>query len=385
MIPYIVVIACIPLFDVLLKPARSKSLRLLYVWIIFGMLAILAMIRSSTVGVDTQQFVSAYEDIGSNPSFSLDQYRYEYGFTLLCRLLYGISPNPQLLIMVSGAFIVFSVAYTVYHYSYDVALSAFIFLTMCTYFSYLNVMRQAIAVGFVLLGYSRLLRRKWVTAAILFLAAVEFHQSAWLVLFAMLIAILPYSKKTTVIYVCVIVVTFLGSSQVTSFLATLLGREQFYSEAHSGSNYYGALIKLIFFSCIVFMCFHYMSPRYFGSKSTLATQRILQFYQHILMLWIMFAALGVKVEVMSRLGQYFSALVLIIVPFALSRAPIQEWYWVVAIFCIVSFLYFLIIAISRPEWTGAIPYTTNLEGVWQVIKDIFSNHPINNMILYKLG
>ena len=71
----------------ILKPQHSKGARLLFCWIIFGILALLAMIRAYTVGIDTPQFIGAYQDIGFNSSFSLNQYRYEPGFTILCKLL----------------------------------------------------------------------------------------------------------------------------------------------------------------------------------------------------------------------------------------------------------------------------------------------------------
>lgn len=366
MLVYLSILAMIPIMALIMKPSQSRAMRLLYVWIVFGALAILAMFRGYTVGVDTNQFVSVYQNIGLNPSFSLDEYRYEPGFTLLCRFLNGISPEPQLLLVVTGAFILFAVGYTVYRLSNDVALSAFMFVAMTTYCTYLNVMRQAVAVGFVLLGYNLYIKHNWIGAIAFFYIATLFHSSAWVVLVAMALTFVSFTKKTLVAYLLVTAVMFVFSNQVTSILATLMGKERFYSPGHSGTNYYGALIILIFTATIVFMCFFYMGVD--SDEETNSVKPIL--YRHILMLWLMFVAMGVKVEVMVRFSYYFGIMSICIVPYALLNAKGKERYWVKMLFCGVCLSYFLIVEICRPEWHGVVPYVMNYDGLTKLIKDI---------------
>ena len=366
MLVYLSVLAMIPIMALIMKPSHSRTMRLLYVWIVFGALAILAMFRGYTVGVDTNQFVSVYQNIGLNPAFSLDEYRYEPGFTLLCKFLNGISPEPQLLLVVTGAFIVFAVGYTVYRLSDDVALSAFMFVAMTTYCAYLNVMRQAVAVGFVLLGYNFYIKHKWIGAMAYFYIATLFHSSAWVVLIALVLTFVSFTKKTMVGYLVATAVMFVFSSQVTSAVAALMGRDPFYSEAHSGTNYYGALIILMFTVFIVVMCFFYMgidcNEETYSMKPTL--------YRHILMLWLMFVAMGVKVEVMARFSYYFGIMSICIIPYALLHVREKERFWVKMLFCGVCLAYFLIVEMCRPEWHGVVPYVMNYDGLAQLVKDI---------------
>ena len=53
MLPYLSILAFSPIASMILKPQHSKGARLLFCWIIFGILALLAMIRAYTVGIDT--------------------------------------------------------------------------------------------------------------------------------------------------------------------------------------------------------------------------------------------------------------------------------------------------------------------------------------------
>lgn len=370
MVPYLIVLSFILILAYILKPNFNPRMRLLYVWIAFGTLAIMAMIRDETVGADTVQYTGAYEQIGSNPQASLDQFRYEHGFSLLCRWLYRICPNSQFLIIVSSLFILFAVGHTVYRLSLDVTLSSFLFITLNQFFSYMNVMRQAIAIGFVLLGYCRLQKHKWVSAIVLFLIATQFHQSAWLVLLVSLLLFCPFTKFWFVFYLVTTVIMFFGSNMVTSMIAILLGRKQFYDPSHSESNYFGALIQLIFVACIVLMCFYYMPIQSKNNLDRSYVSKTVGIYQHALMLWLMFMAMGVRVEVMSRLSYYFGALAIIIIPYALNKAHDRARLYVKYAFCGVCLAYFLIIGLTRPEWYGVIPYTTNLVAVGNSIKAI---------------
>lgn len=368
MLPYLSILAFIPIASMILKPQHSKGARLLFCWIIFGILALLAMIRAYTVGIDTPQFIGAYQDIGFNSSFSLNQYRYEPGFTILCKLLNYVSNEPQLLLIVSGAFIMYAVGYTVYHLSRDVALSAFLFVSMTMYTAYLNVMRQAIAVGFILLGYCKLLDRRWGFAVCFFLSATLFHQSAWLVLFTLPLTFFRFNKKVLFTYLLSILVMCIFSNKLTSFLAWILGREQLYSSEFMQANYFGALIQLMFALSVTMMCFFYL---YNAPIECESANRVSVFYKHILMLWITFLAVGMRVEILNRLSYYFGIIVILIVPYVFSRIKRKERFWVMILFCIVCIAYFIIIGVYRPQWHGSIPYEFNIEGVSQVFYDIF--------------
>ena len=366
--------ASIPIFACVLKPLRSKEKRVILTCIFYGTLAFLAMMRSETVGVDTHQYTWAYRTIGSDTSFSFDKYRYEHGFTFLCRVLNLVSHDPQLLIMVTGAFTMFAVGYATYRLSDDVSLSAFMFVAMTTYTMYLNVMRQAIAISFVLIGYCKLHDRKWKTALLFFFIATQFHQTAWLVFLVFPLTFLVFSKLSLLAYIFATVIMFVGSDSVTKLIASVLGKEEFYDPNHSGANYFGALIQLFFVACIVLMCFFYMPIKKREkdiNEQENANLHIVYTYQHMLMLWVMFVAMGVKVEVLSRLAYYFGSLVIVIVPAILKRIPTTERFFVRNIFCFVCLIYFITIGILRPQWHGAIPYEVDFSSVVNVFKTLF--------------
>lgn len=371
MVPYLLVLLLIPILNLVINPAQNRNRRIIFSVGIFGLLTLLAAVRKYTVGIDTKQYTDSYMLIGKDADFSFSNYRYEYGFTLLCRFLNYISPEPQLLILVTSVFIFSVVGYTIYRFSDDVALSAFLFVSMTTYTLYLNAMRQAIAVAFMLLAYCMFRDDKKVFSLFFIIVATQFHKSAWLVLLVLPAIFSPFTNLTLFIYIVIIFGMFLGANYVTSVIAQILGREQFYDADHMAANYFGPVIQLIFIICIVIVYFFYTTSQRVNKDKILLRENY--FFRHILMLWIMFAAMGIRIEVMSRFSYYFAPFVLFALPFALSKASRKESFAAKFLLCTVCLLYFLIIGLLRPEWHGAIPYVADFLSVHNIFGTFFSD------------
>lgn len=357
MIPYLLVMGSIPTLFTVIPPSKRYSAKKICLFLVLGIAALLGAIRSVNVGVDTAQYYSAYVSIGDSSFMELGEYRYEVGFTVLCWLLNFISPNPQLLLVVTSFFILYAVGNFIDEFSENVAISVFLFFALNIYSMYLNVMRQAVAIAFILFMYSSLVKRRWARVIIFALCAVSFHKTALIAIWLSMLLISRFRKGMYFIYLGVTLLAFISANNLTALAADLLEKDEFYNAAHAGSNYFGALIQFIFIGFIATIVVFYVE----WQKKNIEDLPLYKanMFEHALMISVVFAALGVQIEVLSRFTQYFFIFSIVAVPFALKF----ERRIVSYLFCAIALVYFVVIAVSRPEWYGVIPYEADLGNV----------------------
>ena len=352
---YIAIMAFVALFGAILCREGEGKKTKLYVAACFVALTLIAAVRSDMVGVDTSQFCRAYAHIGVTPWSSLgDSFRYEWGFLVLCKLLNYISSDPQLLIAVSSLIINVPIGIFIYRNSTKPGLSIFLYLGLTLYTQNMNIMRNAMAVAVVLLAFEALKERRNVLFFALIALATGFHQTAPFLLILWPLWRLGFNRKTLLVYCVLCVGLFVFAIPASDLLATLLGRDRIYNESFTGSNYFGALFKVLLALFITGVIFNYMRV---GQKRGVALTQVDRFYCHMLMLWIMFAALGMQIEIFARIGVYFNIFAVVGVARALRFVNNKgERAFVELLIGSVALCYFVIIGLYRPEWQGAIPY-----------------------------
>lgn len=352
---YIAIMALVALLGAILCREGEGNKTKLYVVLCFAVLTIIAGARATTVGVDTPQFCWAYTAIGSTSWGSLrSTFRFEWGFLILCKLLNYISSDPQLLIAVSSVIINVPIGIFIYRNSTKPGLSIFLYLGLTLYTQNMNIMRNAMAVAFVLLAFEALKERRNVLFFALIALATGFHQTAPFLLILWPLWRLGFNRKTLLVYCVLCVVLFVFATPASDLLATLLGRDKIYNESFTGSNYFGALFKVLLALFITGVIFNYMRV---GQKQGVALTQVDRFYCHMLMLWIVFASLGMQIEIFARIGVYFSIFAVVGVTRALRFVNNKgERVFVELLIGSVALCYFVIIGLYRPEWQGAIPY-----------------------------
>lgn len=348
---------------IIMGPKTAESNKKAYVAIVTLILFAVAAIRSFQVGVDTQQFCEAYIRIGREGTAAFNLERYEYLFTALCLGLNKLSGNYQLLIVVSSALCTMPVAYLIYECSENATMSFFLYVTMNMYFSSMNTMRQSMAIGVLAIGLVWLMRGKTWPFVVSALIASLFHQSAIFVLVLLLVRRFPFGKRELMFYFVAAVFVFVFSGPIVNLVASLYGRETLYSIEFMGSNYYGALINAAVSLVCCCLCANYFSVSLKRGEEGVQDA----FLMHGLMLWLVFEVFGMQVEIVGRLGMYFTLFVILAIPAALNRVPDNERRIVKLVTCSCFFAYFVIIGIARPEWYGAIPYMADIPNIINIL------------------
>ena len=352
---YLATMALVAFFGAILYREGDEKKTKLYVTACFVALTVIAAARSDMVGADTSQFCRAYAHIGVTPWSSLgDSFRYEWGFLFLCKILNYISSNPQLLIVVSSIIINVPIGIFIYRNSPKPELSIFLYIGLTYFTQNMNVMREAMAVAIVLLAFELLKERRAFLFVLLIALAASFHKTALFLLILWPLWKLSFNRRTLLVYCALCLGLFVFANQVSDLLAFLMGRDELYSEKFSGSNYFGALFKFFLALFITFIIFNYLRV---GQKRGIELTQVDRFYCHMLALWIMFALLGMQVEIYARLCMYFNIFAVIGVTRALRFVDSKgERAFVELLIGGVALCYFVIIGVYRPEWQGAIPY-----------------------------
>lgn len=354
---YVFVIVIFTFLSILFSSYGNKTKnKKIYLFFVFTVLSLIAGLRSENVGIDTKQFTTAFDYISLNPISKISTYRYEYGFSFLCWILGKIFSSHQALIFFTSIFINFSILKFIYKNSENVYLSTLLYIFGNFYFDYMNVMRQAIAIAIILLGFEKLKENKNAIFAVYVFVASMFHSSAIITLILILVKKLRFNKKTIFIVLIFSLVSaiygrnfFVLLSSFSERLAGYIGSE------YDVTNFFGALINAIIYICSLIFGVFIISK---NNKEILYEKKnINNTILGIISLAVIFSFLIMRVNIFNRFSFYFTIFNIIWLPNTISFLNNAKDRLLVNTLIYSLFLtFFITVSLNRPEWTGAIPY-----------------------------
>lgn len=367
MLFYIALLLVAAILSAIIRPSSSKKAKATYLVAVFMILIAVAACRSYTVGVDTEQFVRAYNRIGIEGVSAFQIERYEPGFTALCLLLNQITSNYQMLLIATAIITYAPIGYVIYRLSESASLSCYLFITLNIFTSYLNVMRQGMCIALVAVAFLCLVKRKDIVFVLCILASSLFHAYSLVALVLLPLSKLGFRTRHLLVYAIAAILVILAFNDVVMNVARfVLGRDEVYRSAYMSSNYFGALIQLVFIAVIALLVVNYLE---IGKKRGLPAEGSVAVYQHAMMLWLLFQLAGMQAEIFGRLGYYFEIFAILSIPCALKVAEPKERNLLSVMICSIALAYFLVVGFTRPEWQGVIPYAidfSNIEALFGV-------------------
>ncbi|WP_165835589.1 EpsG family protein [Ruminiclostridium sufflavum] len=364
MIIYIILMLTVLLCGTALNVNYTQKRKRNFLLLFFTIITALAMLRKYTVGIDTKHFCNGYKVISNLNWNSFDNINYEWGFTALCKLLNYISPEPQLLIIVSSLLIFPPVGMFIYKSSEDVVLSTYIFISLNIFSMNMNVMRQSIAVGIILLGLEYLKKNKYLFFIAFVLFASIFHQSAIICLIMIVYYRMNYKKRTLLYTLIACVIGFVGFKYIFKFAVNLFENYAGYIDSEFAvSNYFGTAFNLSICAIIlVFGLIYYRTDGIYLLKKELNNQISYDFQAYSISACLFCLVVGLQMTILLRAKLYFTVFYISWLPnaiYMIDFKSIRILYKV--LFVSFTMLYFIIIAVYRPEWYGVVPY----EFSWQ--------------------
>lgn len=152
---YWILVALVFLVGVPIQPYLSKARAKIYLWIVFLMLLIVSGFRAFSVGADTKVYVNVFYNIRN---INLMKGRFEIGFLKYVEILHHITENAGILLIVSSAVCIGTACVFTYKFSKNPILSMMLYILLGSYFSQMNVMRQAIALSLMDVSFMVLLK-----------------------------------------------------------------------------------------------------------------------------------------------------------------------------------------------------------------------------------
>lgn len=273
------------------------------------------------LGIDyTKRYVSAFNKIARDGYIR----NTEIGFQYLIRLCLKFSNDSSILFVVTSAITLALIMTTIFIKSKKVTLSVILFFLFGLFFNSLNLVRQYIAIGFVLLGYIFLSKEKckWWDYCIFIILnsiAVLFHTTSaicfvllflnqkklaswkWLVPVGLIIIVL--NRK--LIYIVEFII------QNTRYIKYLSGKT-------SGTDL--SILQLLVNICI----YIFMGYIYYKNKKLNNVKREMIFGINLQAVTIVLITLGAVHMLFNRIALYFSVFQLISIPYFIVNMPVDE-------------------------------------------------------------
>lgn len=309
----------------------------------FVILGTIAAIRNVSVGCDTAAYMSMYHGMRLN----IDS-RIEPGFRLLCQILNGISSDERILLLVTGYFCMAAFCIFIYKYSENPLLSVMLFLMYNYFFSMMNLMRQYIALAICILALPLGKKHKGYYCLFVLLAA-SFHYTAIVMLIVCFFMNGKNVSRKKIIHIIIAgIIVYFMLPQIYKIVTEIMPQYRiYYNTLYMSENYFGALIESMRIG--ITLCLAWVLIQ----KDSMNADFI------IIMLCMAFIIqiFGTRINLLARIAQYFSVFEIIAIPNAIKNIKKRDIkIAVTGGVAAISLIYFIIIAVFRPGWHGAIPY-----------------------------
>lgn len=287
-----------------------------FVIVSFFELFIVAALRKYTVGIDLEGHYAnnflVFGKLSWNSIFEIIKHEnsfYDFGLILFMKFLSIISKNKQFFIFVTSALTYGLVGRYVYKHSKNVCLETFIFFTTYTYFMYMNIIAQALALAIVLFSIDFLEKKSYVKFIICILIANCIHSSAIIGLLFIPFREIKLKKKNLRALTILILFFVIFLDKILPFVLKYIYPQfayYFANQVTSGVDklqlvHMGLYILFFIFSAFV----RFIIPKDNRIEDSEENRNLSGFLFYSAMFSIMFRYLGMKFYIFSRMGFYF--------------------------------------------------------------------------------
>ncbi|WP_438319195.1 EpsG family protein [Sporosarcina sp. FA9] len=236
----------------LLKLYKNTTLKKVYFIIIIIQLSLISGLRGYDVGSDTNNYISYFN---THSYMSLQQVLYsnfdiERGYVFLEFLISKISNDPTVLFLIIALFFIFAVGRMIFKHSSEPILSFILFVCLGFFSLSMSGMRQIVALGFIILSFEFIKKRKVLPFILIVLIGSLFHLSALVFLPAYFIAYKKFTTPYIIFAVMLIPTVYIFKNSIFGILSTFSGYE-YAAYENAGPYTLLTLMILIFIAGII--------------------------------------------------------------------------------------------------------------------------------------
>ncbi|WP_370827272.1 EpsG family protein [Fournierella massiliensis] len=312
--------------------------------------------RRLDVGIDTPTYVSGFYRINLIEN-SFEKTRWEPLYVLINQLIWNVSENHQILLIVVSIIILSGFGVFIYHNvpkNNSAFWPIFFFMTLNHYFTSMVSLRQYCALAIGINIYTVLNntddKRKWLKAVILLIVSVMFHQSAiCLVLLMIFCGMRKFTKEKIIGFSILGVAVFFLFDVLLKIAFLILPVYQGYAE--SGKKFEGVAlseINTVFLILKVIVCVLAFKL----NESNVENQKLLKLVA-ISFVGILISLLTTKVQLIWRFGYYYDVFLIILIPEFLNHFRKEKILGYSFLF-IIGWIYYIVL--MKMNYSQCIPY-----------------------------
>lgn len=346
---YIILIITLALAN-FIKMSDIKKKRLVLVY--FIIFTLLATMRGINVGSDTKYYHNLYTGIGSGRWYYADV---ESGLKLLCKILFNINTNPQILIIITSIFIYICIYNFIIKNSPNILFSTFLFFSLNFFASSLCLMRQFVALSFALIGFEFLKKNKYIRFIFFVILGSMFHKSVLVLLLLIPVNILSKNKMkkktmmTILVMVVVLALAFIALTPIMFSVAVRLLSYQkyYYSNYINAAPITGGLYTLVNYVFLLFGIVFY--------PKSISEDKDYNFYIFTNCIGTLISAMSIRVAIFSRVFLYFNFFNIIFIVLGLENLNNKKMKTVFKILIVISTIIYYF-TLKKVDGLGISPY-----------------------------
>lgn len=381
MLIYFIITLMIALVGIGIHANKNMKRRRDFLIFSFGLMILVASLRAPSVGIDLAgHYAKRFEQIAfyswkDIPKFSAFS-TYEIGYCYYCKILSMINSNVQFYIFVTSLIVYGTMGYLIYKKSSDVILSTMLVIFSCQYYMYMNIIRQALAVSVVLIGYTFLDKSKrsisdYIKFALFVLVASTFHDSAILCLVMIVFDKMQFKRRDILFSGVITMICYVAYSKLFVFVANLIskGNGSYVSYMEKTGENVGninlqSITSLILTSGAFFIGTYVLiwKNRTYTDENDTDEIVILKKYESFLLYMGLLATvcrlLIFKMNIINRFSYYFIPYIVLLYPYAIDQIAHVPNRKIIRMAVYVSYgLYFVWMTVSfADKFYGTVPY-----------------------------
>lgn len=377
---YFIVVVLIMLYPLIHKRINATSRRRRkFLFYAFGILVLLAILRSPQVGRDLAGHYAKNYEIIANMSWSgladfSNHSGYEIGFVYFCKLISYISHDVQWFVAITSIVIYGITARFIYKHSEDVVMSTLLFVLSCSYYMYLTMIRQALAICIVLIAYDVLISdikrfHKYLLFTGLVLFAALFHQSAILCLTFILFDNLKFKRMHIILALVITVGLYSMYDKAYLFVLSFMGNTERYlahiaseTEGVGGLDWITLLNIILTFGAFVlgYYFFEFKNKRtqnnIKNNDKNIMTEQHSSILLYLSLMAGVFRLLVVRMNILNRVTFYFLPFIFVLYPMAARKSGRFRQFIKLGVY-FMYFLYFVYMTWKLAgSYYGVVPY-----------------------------
>ncbi|MBP5651082.1 MAG: EpsG family protein [Clostridia bacterium] len=324
------------------------------------LLIVFGAYRGFRVGLDNPMYLSYYHALEDNFAANWSLYGFEFGYRVINAFAYGLNIGYFGVQLICTTIIVLSFYRFINTFSLNKTISWLLFLCLGIYAQSLCIVRQMLALSFVLHAIISLYNKKYFRYVIYTIIAVLFHKSALITLVYLPLAFIPLSEISVAIYTAcatLVSVTFIPLFKL--FVKIFDSRYAYYIFGDIGEfNTPVSLPDMLFtIGMLVLFIVVFLFKDKLSKTDQLNNNKFLTLFLFVPLIR-MFGAYIQFPTLSQRITPYFFFSIIVIVPYYLKliKEKYTKWYVPALVVTIAGALVYMYFLYAVKVSCGVVPY-----------------------------